>query len=162
YTDAIPYRLYALSNAGSLFALLSYPILFEPVFSTRQQALSWSAGYLSFVLLCGITALAARHAKAPPTGACDPQSGPAAGWKMHLRWVAMPGCASVLLLAVTNHLSQNVAAIPFLWVLPLSLYLFSFILCFEGSGWYRRNPYVPLIAMAVGSMAYALSEDYQN
>jgi len=58
--------------------------------------------------------------------------------------------ASLLLLAITNHLSQNVAAIPFLWVLPLSIYLLTFILCFEGSGWYRRNPYLQLLAVALG------------
>jgi len=74
-------------------------------------------------------------------------------------WLLLPAVASLLLLAITNHLSQNVAAIPFLWVLPLSIYLLSFILCFEGSGWYRRNPYLQLLAVALGSMAYALSVD---
>jgi hypothetical protein len=69
---------------------------------------------------------------------------------------ALPATASVLLLAITNHLSQNVAAIPFLWVLPLSIYLLSFILCFEGSGWYRRNPYLQLLAVALGGMAYSI------
>src|SRR5208283_2552014 len=73
--------------------------------------------------------------------------------------MALPACASVLLLAITNHLSQNVAAIPFLWVLPLCLYLLSFILCFESSGWYRRNPYLQLLAVALGSMAYAIGAD---
>ena len=63
----------------------------------------------------------------------------------------------MLLLAITNHLSQNVAAIPFLWVLPLSIYLLTFILCFEGEGWYRRNPYLQLLAVALGSMAYAIA-----
>jgi SAM-dependent methyltransferase len=74
-------------------------------------------------------------------------------------WLLLPAVASVLLLAITNHLSQNVAAIPFLWVLPLSIYLLSFILCFEGEGWYRRNPYLQLLAVALGSMAYAVSVD---
>ena len=74
-------------------------------------------------------------------------------------WLLLPAVASVLLLAITNHLSQNVAAIPFLWVLPLSIYLLSFILCFEGDGWYRRNPYLQLLAVALGSMAYAVSVD---
>jgi SAM-dependent methyltransferase len=74
-------------------------------------------------------------------------------------WLLLPAMASVLLLAITNHLSQNVAAIPFLWVLPLSIYLLSFILCFEGEGWYRRNPYLQLLAVALGSMAYAVSVD---
>ena len=73
-------------------------------------------------------------------------------------WLLLPAVASVLLLAITNHLSQNVAAIPFLWVLPLSIYLLSFILCFEGEGWYRRNPYLQLLAVALGSMAYTLND----
>src|SRR5205085_4395264 len=83
--------------------------------------------------------------------------GPSA--KRYAMWLLLPAMASVLLLAITNHLSQNVAAIPFLWVLPLSIYLLSFILCFEGDGWYRRNPYLQLLAVALGSMAYAVSVD---
>ncbi|MBZ5586757.1 MAG: hypothetical protein LAQ30_32135, partial [Acidobacteriia bacterium] len=74
-------------------------------------------------------------------------------------WLLLPACASALLLAITNHMTQNVAAIPFLWVLPLSVYLLSFILCFESSGWYRRNPYLQLLAVALGSMAYAMYSD---
>jgi hypothetical protein len=70
-------------------------------------------------------------------------------------WLLLPACASTLLLAVTSHLSQNVAAIPLLWVLPLSVYLFSFILCFERAGWYRRNPYIPLLGLALAGMAWA-------
>jgi hypothetical protein len=70
-------------------------------------------------------------------------------------WLALPAVASTLLLAITNHLSQNVAAIPFLWVLPLSVYLLTFILCFEGD-WYWRNPYLQLLAVSLGSMAYLL------
>jgi SAM-dependent methyltransferase len=79
--------------------------------------------------------------------------------KTYWMWLLLPAVASVLLLAITNHLSQNVAAIPFLWVLPLSIYLLTFILCFEGEGWYRRNPYLQLLAVALGSMAYAVSVD---
>ena len=161
YKDAVPYRLYALSNAGSMFALLSYPVLFEPVFTTRWQAMGWSGGYALFVLVCGVTALSLRNLSGRHTdGGPEETAGPE---RLHyLLWIALPACASVLLLAVTNHLSQNVAAIPFLWVLPLSIYLLSFILCFEGSGWYRRNPYLQLFAVAVGGMGYALSEDFEN
>ena len=66
-------------------------------------------------------------------------------------WLLLPACASALLLAITTHLSQNVAAIPLLWVLPLSVYLFSFILCFERAGWYRRNPYIELLGVALAA-----------
>src|SRR5207237_9645067 len=69
-------------------------------------------------------------------------------------------CASALLLAVTNHLTQNVAPIPFLWVLTLALYLASFILCFEGDRLYRRSIFVPLTAVALVSMAYAIYDNY--
>src|SRR5207237_5583446 len=82
--------------------------------------------------------------------------------KMQLLWVAFPACASALLLAITNHLSQNVAAVPFLWVLPLSLYLLSFILCFDGDGWYKRTFFLGLFAVAVGGMAYSLFADTEN
>ena len=163
FQGAMPYRLYALSNAGSMFALLSYPVLFEPVFTTHQQAWMWSSAYGVFVVLCGVTAMF----WGPGAGGQGPGSDEAAAYadivppsaKQYLMWLLLPAMASVLLLAITNHLSQNVAAIPFLWVLPLSIYLLTFILCFEGSGWYRRNPYLQLLAVALGSMAYALSVD---
>ena len=95
----------------------------------------------------------AERARRAPLGAAAPTG------KTYAMWLLLPAVASVLLLAITNHLSQNVAAIPFLWVLPLSIYLLSFILCFEGEGWYRRNPYLQLLAVALGSMAYAVSVD---
>jgi SAM-dependent methyltransferase len=163
FQGAMPYRLYALSNAGSMFALLSYPVLFEPVFTTHQQAWMWSAAYGVFVVLCGVTAIGSgRAALAGPgrdeAAAADAAIAPPSA-KQYLMWLLLPAVASVLLLAITNHLSQNVAAIPFLWVLPLSIYLLTFILCFEGSGWYRRNPYLQLLAVALGAMAYALSID---
>ena len=158
FRGAMPYRLYALSNAGSMFALLSYPVLFEPVFTTLQQAWMWSAAYGVFVVLCGVTALRSGNAPAAET-VVEPEAVEKPSAKLYLIWLLLPAVASLLLLAITNHLSQNVAAIPFLWVLPLSIYLLTFILCFEGSGWYRRNPYLQLLAVALGAMAYALSVD---
>ena len=162
FKGAIPYRLYALSNAGSMFALLSYPVLFEPVFTTHQQAWMWSGAYGLFIVLCGIVAFRTGNALAlapePQAGPDDPEAVPP-GARQYAMWLALPAAASVLLLAITNHMSQNVAAIPFLWVLPLSIYLLTFILCFEGSGWYRRNPYLQLLAVALGSMAYATGQD---
>jgi SAM-dependent methyltransferase len=158
FRGALPYRLYALSNAGSMFALLSYPVLFEPVFTTHQQAWMWSAAYGVFVVLCGLTALWSGNAAAAET-VVEPEAVEKPSAKLYSMWLLLPAVASLLLLAITNHLSQNVAAIPFLWVLPLSIYLLTFILCFEGSGWYRRTPYLQLLAVALGSMAYALSVD---
>ena len=161
YKGAIPYRLYALSNAGSMFALLSYPVLFEPVYTTRQQATIWSVAYVGFAALCAMTAFrsgttVAAEESVEVVGEHKP------GAAQYWMWMGLAACASVLLLAVTNHMSQNIAAIPFLWILPLSIYLLSFILCFEGSGWYRRTPYLQLFAVALGSMAYAMSSEQEG
>jgi SAM-dependent methyltransferase len=152
FAGAMPYWLYALSNAGSMFALLSYPFLFEPVFSTHEQARLWSWGYVAFAVLCAAAALRSPEPWAASPEDCGPEK---PGPRQYVFWLALPACASALLLAVTNHMSQNVAAVPLLWVLPLSLYLLSFILCFAGRGWYRRNPFLQLLAVAIGSMAYA-------
>ena len=152
FAGSIPYWLYALSNAGSMLALLSYPFLIEPVFTTQEQARMWSWGYVAFAVVCAAAALgswAARDRAPEEAGVSKPSR------RQYALWLALPACASALLLAVTNHMSQNVAAVPLLWILPLSLYLLSFILCFAGDGWYRRNPYLQLLAVALGSMAYA-------
>jgi SAM-dependent methyltransferase len=153
----MPYRLYALSNAGSMFALLSYPWPVERYLTLHQQSLTWSVAYGAFMMLCGFTALRSGAEAAVAVEAQAPAAKPAA--RQYALWLLLPACASLLLLAVTNHISQNVAAIPLLWVLPLALYLLSFILCFEGSGWYRRNPYLQLLAVALGGMAYGLTVD---
>ncbi len=155
---AIPYRLYALSNVGSMFALLSYPFLFEPVFGSHRQAGMWSVGYCAFLGLCAFTAI--RSGTAPQADA-EPEVAPAdpvpvPGPRQYLFWLLLPACASALLLAVTNHISQNIAAIPLLWIAPLSIYLLSFILCFDGRGWYSRFPYLPLLAVSLGAMAMAM------
>ena len=159
FRGAMPYRLYALSNAGSMFALISYPALFEPWLGTRHQAVSWSAAYGVFVMLCAGTAWLGRGTAPAPAESAPDTRDPA---RTTFFWIALPACASILLLAITNHLTQNVAAIPFLWILPLSLYLLSFILCFERASWYPRTVFMGLFAVAVGSMAYALSPDFQN
>jgi SAM-dependent methyltransferase len=164
---ATAYRLYALSNLGSMLALLSYPVLVEPYFVTQNQGYGWSAGYVAFVVFCGITAwrglTMARQqvVESNLPDAAAPDSVAPDAWLM-LAWVGLAACASTLLLAVTNHLSQNVAAIPFLWVLPLALYLLSFILCFDGDGWYRRYWFLGLFAVSAGSMVYALFTDSEN
>jgi SAM-dependent methyltransferase len=161
FKGAMPYRLYALSNAGSMFALLSYPVLFEPFYTTRQQSTIWSAAYVAFAALCALTAFrSGTAAAAEEVVEREPAHKPDAAH--YWMWMGLAACASVLLLAVTNHMSQNIAAIPFLWILPLSIYLLSFILCFEGSGWYRRTPYLQLFAVALGSMAYAMSSEQES
>ncbi len=161
---AVPYRLFALSNAGSMLALLTYPVLVEPVFSTRRQAWGWSAAYLGFVALCGSVAWMSRGeprlVRAEEAESLADDARP--GWKLQWTWLSLSACGSTLLLAVTNHLTQNVASIPFLWILPLTIYLLSFILCFEGRGWYHRSTFLKLAPILIYGMASALSEDVQK
>jgi hypothetical protein len=156
YHGSVPYRLYALSNAGSMFALLSYPVLVEPAFRTRLQAMGWSVGYAAFIALCGIAAFSTRNYGGKKAFEEAEAAREAPDWKLKLWWVLLPACASALLLAITNFLSQDVAAIPFLWVLPLSLYLFSFILCFDKQGWYRRSTFLKFLAVALATTAYGI------
>jgi hypothetical protein len=158
---AMPYRFFALSNAGSMLGLLAYPVLVEPWLTNHAQAWTWSAGYALFALLCATVAFRARSGVTTAVDAPRIASGPSPTWKERLLWVALAACASALLLAVTNHLTQNVAAIPFLWVLPLSLYLLSFILCFDSDRWYKRWLFARLAVVAVLALAYAISEDGQ-
>lgn len=164
-----PYRFFALSNLGSMLALLSYPVLVEPAVSTRHQAMGWSIAYAGVAVLCGTVAVRSPgrgDAAGESTLQTDSQPEPAEfgrpDWTVRLLWVGLPACASALLLAVTNQLTQNVAAIPLLWVVPLALYLLSFILCFEGHAWYRPNLFLRLMAVALGAMAYALAPQYVN
>ncbi len=147
------YRFYAISNAGSLLGLLTYPVLIEPRLTIPHQGWSWSFVYAAFAVACGMIAITQREkASAPPreTFAAPPD------WNIRALWIALPACSSALLLAVTNHITQNVAAVPFLWIIPLSLYMLSFILCF-GSRWYHRMLFLRLLGVALGCMAYALS-----
>ncbi len=154
-----PYRFYALSNAGSLLALLSYPLLVEPLLSTHRQALFWSAAYGGFVLLCWTLAFRMHAVKLPPP-VRRIEDRPL--WKLRLIWLLLAACASALLLSITQHVSQNIAAIPLLWIVPLSLYLLSLILCFEGDRWYRRRLFLPVLPVALAAMAYLLSPRFEG
>jgi SAM-dependent methyltransferase len=154
HKGAVPYRLFALSNLASLLALLSYPPLVEPNLATRAQALGWSAAYAAFVLLCGATAWRTRAAAAAPVEARVEEEVPVPPAGRRLLWMALAACASILFLAVTTYLTQDVAAVPFLWILPLSLYLLSFIVCFDAPRWYRRGLFLPLLAIALMTMTW--------
>src|SRR4029077_12846447 len=124
-----------------LLALLSYPTFFEPLLTTVRQAWIWSWAYAGAAGVCGVIALRGR-ADVRRNGEEWKVSG--LEWKTKTLWMALSACSSALLLAITNHISQNIAAVPLLWVIPLSLYLLSFILCFEGRGWYRRTFFLRL------------------
>ncbi len=139
-TGASPYRLYALSNIGSLLALVSYPFLFEPVFSSTMQAGLWSALFVIFALsclLCGWTAAVQSKSEVTSesvTASCDADSAPA-----YARWFILAMLPSVMLLATTNEVCMDIAVVPFLWIIPLTLYLLSFILTFESDRFYNSR-----------------------
>jgi hypothetical protein len=145
-SGAAPYRLYALSNLGSVLGLLSYPFLMERILTLSNQAWMWAAGYALFLATAGGCAfLQMQHIDAPvralkqrPRNAGPPSPRP------RFLWLALAACASTMLLATTNLICQEVAAIPLLWVLPLSLYLLSFVVCFDHPRWYRREIFNPL------------------
>ncbi len=155
-----PYRLFALSNFGSMLALLSYPFLVEPYLPTRWQALIWSGGFCLFAALCAYTGFrAAQFYEAampapiePAEAAADDDQRP--GFARHFFWAGLAAGPSMAMLAITNHLTQDVASIPFLWIVPLSIYLLSFILTFDARGWYRREIFLILAAPSLGGMAY--------
>jgi spermidine synthase len=145
-----PYRLYALSNIGSLLGLLTYPVLVEPGFRLHAQAWLWSVGYIIF--FAGFIACA-KDVKAPASGATavaelelEIATTPSGG--VQLLWFLLPGMASLMLLATTNLMCQEVAVVPFLWVLPLGLYLLSFIICFDNPKWYRREIFQVLLGVS--------------
>jgi hypothetical protein len=164
-----PYRLYALSNIGSLLALVTYPVYFETHFTRKAQAGLWGWGLVLYVLGCGFCALRVWKAGQPEkpssageereTARTSTDSVLAPLSSLHcILWLLLPACASVLLLATTNKMCQDVAVIPFLWVLPLALYLLSFIICFDSPRWYKRFPYtLGLIAACIG-ICWALFE----
>ena len=176
-----PYRLYALSNVGSLLALVSYPFLVEPAFSLTTQAILWSAGFGLFAIVGSICALRtpgvnapAEPAPAPPEpddrgqraddgGQTTEHGGErtegseenaevveAPGIGSRVLWVALTACGSLMLLAVTNQMCADVAIVPFLWVLPLTVYLLSFILCFHSTKWYPRVFWWVLLFVVMG------------
>ncbi len=155
----LPYRFYALSNVGSMLALLTYPVIVEPRIRTHTQAIAWSIAY---VLVAGVgvwIAASVRESKSTAPVATAATVGRAT-WGVGALWVILPAIASALLLAITNHISQNVASVPFLWIAPLSLYLLSFILCFDSARWYPRSIFLRLLAVTLGAIAYALSDQF--
>ncbi len=149
-----PYRLYALSNVGSLLALVSYPFYFETHFTRKTQATFWGCGLIAYGLFCVWCAMKLWRVKPGENtspGAASADVTPSPTFAQKVLWLLLPACASVLLLATTNKLCQDVAVIPFLWVLPLALYLLSFIICFDNRRWYLRSVFaLALIAATVG------------
>lgn len=153
FEGASPYRLFALSNVGSLLALLSYPFFFEVYWDSSQQASMWSWGFAVFAGCCIFCAWWTFRARSEFGSDCRQSAAPArsspesvpAGWQW-TAWIVLPALASIMFLAVTNEVCQNVATVPLLWIIPLSLYLISFIVAFDHPRWYMRP------VCAVGAM----------
>jgi spermidine synthase len=171
-----PYRLYALSNVGSLLALISYPLFFETHFTRKSQMLLWGWGLVGYALCCGFCALklwrdaatvkSANNTPVPekktPAGkqVVTPNPNPPIAAMDRVLWLLLPACASGLLLATTNKACQDVAVIPFLWVIPLALYLLSFIICFDNPRWYARYPFSLALIAGLGGIAWTIYSGY--
>jgi hypothetical protein len=157
-----PWFLFALSNAGSMLALLAFPFLLEPQFDVRTLALGWSAAYVVYAVITFAAAWASRSGPDATTTAFAPAGDHAPGIARMTLWVALAACASALLMSVSVHLSTNVAPIPLLWVAPLALYLLTFVLTFGSDRFYRRTSFFPWLAAAIGGMAYLHANAYAN
>ena len=157
---ASAYRLYALSNLGSFLGLICFPVLVEPRLATRVQAWGWSGAYVVFVLLSATVALYAwKHRdssveRALSTKALEVAAKPGLG--IQTLWIALAACGAALMMATTSYLTQNFAPIPLLWVLPLGIYLLSFVLCFEMERIYQRLVWMPAMLAGLGGMAYMM------
>lgn len=162
-----PYRLYALSNFASMLALITYPVAIEPFLPLNLQAKLWSAGFLFFALFCSYCcrkafqpSLSFEELNCPTSAGFLNKPGEMAEGSPSIgscsAWLGLAACASVLLLSVTNQICQEIAVIPFLWILPLSLYLISFIICFDNEKWYRRNLFMSGLLVSVCLVVFAL------
>ncbi|MGA3284481.1 MAG: fused MFS/spermidine synthase [Verrucomicrobiota bacterium] len=172
-----PYRLFALSNVGSLLALVSFPFFFETQFTRTTQARLWGWGMAVYAIGCGFCAVKLWRAAGNEAlkseagsqkfeGRASQKTGAGRQEAMppdlrpstldRLLWLLLPAGASVLLLAMTNMMCQEVAVIPFLWVLPLVLYLLSFIICFDNLRWYARFPFAVALLAAWGGICWIL------
>jgi hypothetical protein len=159
----IPYRLFALSNVGSLLALIAYPFVVEPNLTLKLQRTLWSLGFLLYAILCALLAFQdGSVAKDAPTSPVqhEPTVPRTRGTRAATKWLwfLLPMTAAMQLSAVTAHLTVNIAAIPLLWMLPLAVYLLSFILAFEFPTLYRRGIIVRLLVVMLASLGYAISK----
>ena len=155
--NAAPYHLFALSNLASFLALLSYPFFIEPHMHGPDQARLWSALFVAFAVICSLAAWIGRGKGAPAERvAVSIESSPPPAARTKLLWLGLSACGAMLLLAITNHLTQNVAPIPLLWVLPLALYLLTFTMVFHRRNLYSRWLMVRLLAVTLGGIGYAI------
>jgi len=155
-----PYRLFAVSNLASLLALVGYPLAVEPFLGNHEQVVWWSVLFAVFAVFCAGLSWAISGKKEEETRKAE-DTGPLRRGD-YLLWLALSATGSVVLLAVTNHVTQNVAAIPLLWLAPLTLYLLTFILAFEGGmlgfNLYRADIFWTVVLVWLGGMSWLLVE----
>jgi SAM-dependent methyltransferase len=155
-----PYALYAASNLGSLLALLAYPLIVEPGLTLQAQRYGWSGGYLAFAGLMAFLAFAVIRAGGVGDVAAPVRQAPAGaspiGWRERLTWVALAAIPSSLMLGVTTYITTDIASAPFLWVVPLALYLLTFIIAFQAKPAIRSDLTLVLQAAAVAACAAVL------
>ena len=158
-----PYRLYALSNLASLLGLVTYPAIFERLLTLHSQSWLWSGAYAAFLIGCAACArgfgqhakpLAIRGKEPAPDKAVRPSRTTIA------LWIALPACASAMLLATTNLITLDIAVVPLLWVLPLCMYLLSFIFCFQSDRWYKRGLFHSLYVVTFLLVLHELSAPF--
>lgn len=158
-----PYRLYSVSNLGSLLGLLTYPFLFEPLLNVNSQTRIWSGAFVLYALLAIATGLAFLRRTANLSHHEEQVADNGTVPVFHgILWIAFSACGSMLLLSLTSQMCQDVAVVPFLWVVPLSLYLLTFIIAFDHERWYRRTLAIPLAAAAMGMTIWLMNRQYAS
>jgi len=158
----VPWRFFALSNAGSLLALLLYPALIEPHFGLSMQRVLWIGGFALYAILCACLAWSLRAAAlANPSvspAAVPAPSAPRPSLHARILWFLLPAAGAIQLCAVTEHISQNIAAVPLLWVIPLAVYLITFILAFDVPRLYHRWIVIRLLIVFLAALAWFLTK----
>ncbi len=153
YPGRSPFRLFSLSNIGSLLALGSFPFVFEPFMELKTMGRFWMGGFWVFATLCALSGIGMLRR----TNNTDPSSGPsehtshekAPLWWQRLSWVGLSALSSLMFIATTNHVCHDIATVPFLWIIPLALYLVTFIICFDHPRWYIRELWCSLCIVAI-------------
>ena len=158
-TGKIPYRLYALSNVGSLLALALYPSVIEPHFTLHAQRLAWCCGFAIFAILSTLLAVKTRSTTATLQAIVDDDlSAPRSPRTHKLLWFLLPMGAAMQLCAVTSYITSNLAAIPLLWILPLSVYLFTLILAFQFQVRLPWGIIARFMVVMLAALAYSLTK----
>jgi spermidine synthase len=154
FQDRSPYRLYAVSNFGSLLGLISYPVFFEQYFSITAQSQFWAYGFSLYALGCVLSAgVTTRRAVDLDL---DKPTGESVCLRDRLMWLILPAIGTLMLLASTTQITKNVAAIPLVWAIPLSLYLVSFIICFDKPKWYERRIWIAALILLLAGTCFEL------